>query len=83
MGQSASFTPRTLTLGAMSTGVKQSNSSWNSQCDKHVMRRLSLINDHQSTAQDRRDGLIWFIWFVLFIWFTDWTNETNQTDQIN
>ncbi len=25
MGQSASFTPRTLTLGAMSTGVKQYN----------------------------------------------------------
>jgi len=42
MGQSASFTPRTLTLGAMSTGVKQSNSAWNSQCDRHVRKRLSL-----------------------------------------
>ncbi len=51
MGQSASFTPRTITLGAMSTGVKQYNACWNSQCDRHVRRRLSLIHDHSSTAR--------------------------------
>ena len=43
MGQSASFTPRTITLGAMSKGVKQSNSSWYSHCDRRDRRHPSLI----------------------------------------
>jgi len=46
MGQSASFTPRTLTLGAMGTGVKQSNSGWNSKCDRQVRMPPSLIIGH-------------------------------------
>lgn len=46
MGQSASFIPRTLTLGAMGTGVKQSNSGWNSQRDRHVRMPPSLIIGH-------------------------------------
>ena len=46
MGQSASFRPRTLTLGAMGMGVKHSNSGWNSQCDRQAKMRPSLIIVH-------------------------------------
>jgi hypothetical protein len=57
MGQSASFTPRTLTLGAMSTGVKQSNSSWNSQRNGQVSMPPSLTIGHESTARTGLSGL--------------------------
>jgi hypothetical protein len=54
MGQSASFTPRTLTLSAMGTGVKQSNSDWNSQCDRQVRMPPSIIIVHESTAHQAK-----------------------------
>ena len=83
MGQSASFTPRTLTLGAMSTGVKQSNSGWNSQCDRHVRRRLSLINqpliDRASPAG--RVDLVCLVYLVYLVHRPGERNEPNKPEK--
>ncbi len=57
MGQSASFTPRTITLGAMSTGVKQSNSAWNSQRNRQARMPSSLTIVHESTVGTGLSGL--------------------------
>ena len=78
MGQSASFTPRTLTLGAMSTGVKQSNSAWNSQCDRHVRRRLSLMNGHESNAR-QTGGWVDLVCLVHLVSFV----QPNKLDRPN
>lgn len=64
MGQSASFTPRTITLGAMRTGVKQSNSGWNSQCDRQVRMPPSLTIGH-----DRPRGQVYLVYLVCLVYF--------------
>ena len=79
MGRSASFIPRTITLGTMSTGVKQSNSGENSQCDSHVRRRPFLTTDRARPA----DRLIWSVWFIWFVLFVSFVRSVSQIDEMN
>jgi hypothetical protein len=88
MGQSASFTPRTITLGAMRMGVKQSNSGRNSQCDRQVRMPPSLTIGHDR-PRAWREWLIWSVWFVSsisfvwFVWFVSFARSVNQINQMN